>query len=484
MQIYARLRRGQPQSLDAGQCGGERIAKGITELRVGVWILQTARERNATLIGLSGLITPSLDEMVHVATEMERQGFRLPLLIGGATTSRKHTAIKIAPAYEGATVHVLDASRAVDVVGQLTSETARDPFVRKVREEQESDRRRHEEGPPKKLVPYEEALERRLELEWDGLPFERPAFLGRRVLPGYPLQEIVPYIDWSPFFHAWELRGVYPAILDHPERGPAARELFEAGRALLERIVRDRLLTANAVYGFFAANSDGDDVVLYADEAREKELVRFHMLRQQLETADRAPRLALSDFIAPRRTGRADYLGAFAVTAGVNLERLTDEFEREHDDYQSILAKALADRLAEAFAERLHETARREWGYGRDERLSKEDLLKERYRGIRPAPGYPACPDHSEKRILWDLLGAREEAGIALTESCAMYPAASVSGFYFAHPEARYFSVGKIGRDQVAAYAARKGVPVEEVERWLAGNLAYDARPANAPARG
>jgi len=437
-------------------------------------ILQAAQEEKADLIGVSGLITPSLDEMVHVAAEMERAGLRLPLLIGGATTSRKHTAIRIAPAYGGTTVHVLDASRAVDVVGKLVGEASREAFQKRIREEQEESRRRHSDAPKKILLPYPEARRRALRLDWKAATVDRPAFLGRRVLREYPLADLVPYIDWSPFFHAWELRGVYPDILDHPEQGEAARELFEAGRGLLDRIVRERLLTASAVYGFYPANSDGDDIVLYADESRKEELGRLHTLRQQQDTADDRPRLALADFIAPRESGRADYLGAFAVTAGTGLESLVGTFRGEHDDYQSILAKALADRLAEAFAERLHEMAREEWGYGREERLSREEMLKERYRGIRPAPGYPACPDHTEKRTLWRLLDVPGAAGIELTETCVMHPAASVSGLYFAHPEARYFAVGKIGRDQVEAYAVRKGMPVEEAERWLSPILAYE----------
>jgi len=435
-------------------------------------ILRTAIEEKADLIGLSGLITPSLDEMVHVASEMQRRNLHLPLLIGGATTSRKHTAVKIAPAYGGTTVHVLDASRAVEVMSQLVSDASRPAFAARIHEEQEAARRRYAEGPESDLLPIAEARRRALQLDWEAYVPPRPEFLGRRVVRDQPLEELVPYIDWSPFFHVWELRGVYPAILDHPERGAAARELFEAGRALLDRIVREKLLAAHGVYGFFPAWSDGEDVVTRPEESGSRE-VRLHMLRQQAETGDSRPRLALSDFVAPQNGGRPDYIGAFAVAAGQGLAGLVEHFERDHDDYHSILAKALADRLAEAFAERLHEQARREWQYGRDERLSKEELLKEKYRGIRPAPGYPACPDHSEKRTLWELLDPAGSAGIVLTESCAMDPAASVSGFYFAHPETRYFAVGKVGRDQVAEYAARKGMSVAEVERWISGNLGY-----------
>ncbi len=453
-------------------CNGYEIAD-LGVMAPAEKILRTAEEQKADLIGLSGLITPSLDEMVHVASEMERRGLRIPLLIGGATTSRKHTAIRIAPAYGGITVHVPDASRAVEVAGQLVG-SGREAYAAKVREEQEESRRRHLASPRQELLPYPEARRRALRLDWAAAAPERPEFLGRRVLRDYPLDQLVPYIDWSPFFHAWELRGVYPEILDHPEQGEAAQELFRAGRELLDRIVRERLLSAHGVYGLFPAGSDGDDIVLDAGSTRGQETIRLPMLRQQQATPDPRPRLCLSDFIAPRESGREDHLGAFAVTAGAGLEDLVRGFEKAHDDYQAILAKALADRLAEAFAERLHEIVRRAWGYGRDERLSKEDLLKGRYRGIRPAPGYPACPDHSGKRTLWRLLQPEEAAGISLTESCAMHPGASVCGLYFAHPEARYFAVGKIGRDQVGDYAVRKEMAVDEAERWLAPNLAYD----------
>jgi 5-methyltetrahydrofolate--homocysteine methyltransferase len=441
-------------------------------------IIRTAVERKATMIGLSGLITPSLDEMVHVAAEMEHAGLRLPLLIGGATTSRKHTSIRIARAYGGITTHVLDASRAVEVVSQLASDGQRDGFAARVRGLQEDDRRRHAGGPSRPLLSYEEAAARRLRIDWNASPPDAPAFTGRRVLRDFPLRELDAYIDWSPFFHAWELKGVYPAILDHPKYGQAARDLFRDGRALLERIIGERLLTAHGVYGFFPAAGIGDDIALYADERRDGELARFHTLRQQQAPTGDQPRLALADFIAPPDSGRRDYLGAFAVTAGIGADRLAADFERRLDDYHAIMAKALADRLAEAFAERLHEIARRDWGYGAAEGLKKEDLLKERFRGIRPAPGYPACPDHSEKRTLWGLLEVERETSIRLTESCAMHPAASVSGLYFAHPEARYFAVGRIGRDQVAGYASRKGMPVEEVERWLASSLAYEPQSA------
>ncbi len=444
-------------------------------------IIRTAIEQKADLIGLSGLITPSLDEMVHVASEMEHEGLRLPLLIGGATTSRKHTSIRIAPAYGGLTTHVLDASRAVDVVGRLISDRQRGRFAAQVRELQEVDRERHAGAPARALLSYEDAAARRLRIDWNAGPIDLPAFTGQRAWRDYPLRELAGYIDWSPFFHTWELKGVYPAILDHPKYGQAARDLFRDGQALLERIIKERLLRANGVYGFFPAAGIGDDIALYTDERRNTELARFHTLRQQQAPTGDQPRLALADFVAPADSGRRDYLGAFAVTAGIGIEQLAGGFEKEHDDYHAIIAKALADRLAEAFAERLHEIARRDWGYGASETLSKEDLLKERYRGIRPAAGYPACPDHSEKRTLWKVLDVEKETSIRLTESYAMYPAASVSGLYLAHPEARYFALGKIGRDQVAAYADRKGVPVEEVELWLMPVLAYEPRRSITP---
>jgi 5-methyltetrahydrofolate--homocysteine methyltransferase len=360
------------------------------------------------------------------------------------------------------------------------SDGQRDRFTTQIRELQEADRQRHARGPARALLSHEDAAARRLRIDWSVTPPDVPAFTGSRSLRDFPLRELAGYIDWSPFFHTWELKGTYPAILDHPKFGPAARDLLRDGQALLERIIDGRLLTARGVYGFFPAAGVGDDIALYTDEKRNGELARFHTLRQQQEPSGEQPRLALSDFIAPPEAGRKDYLGAFAVTAGIGAEALVARFEKEHDDYHAIMARALADRLAEAFAERLHEMARGDWGYGASEKLSREDLLKERYRGIRPAAGYPACPDHSEKRTLWTLLDVERATSIRLTESCAMLPAASVSGLYFAHPEARYFAVGKIGRDQVAAYAARKGAPIEEVERWLMPVLAYEPRPARA----
>ena len=437
-------------------------------------IIETAIREKADIIGLSGLITPSLDEMVHVAKEMDRRGLKLPLLIGGATTSKRHTAVKIAPAYRRETVHVIDASRAVPVVGSLSAPGSREALDRKNRAEQEEMRRQYESRMVAEILTYEEAGRRKLHVEWDESHVSVPAFTGRRVLKDFPLSELAAYIDWSPFFHTWEMRGRYPDLLQDPVRGPAARELFANAQELLNEIVEKRLLKAHAVYGFYPANSVGDDIVLYVDAGRGGELARFHTLRQQKESQRGKPQFALADFIAPLDSGIVDYIGAFAVTAGYGVQELVQRFESEHDQYNSIMAKALADRLAEAFAEYLHKRARAEWGYGKDENLSHEDLIAEAYRGIRPAPGYPACPDHTEKRILFNLLEAEKATGITLTESFAMLPAASVSGLYFAHREARYFAVSAIGRDQVEAYAARKGMTVSEVERWLSPVLAYD----------
>jgi 5-methyltetrahydrofolate--homocysteine methyltransferase len=453
-------------------CNGYRIVD-LGVMVPAERILRVAREENADLIGLSGLITPSLDEMVHVAEEMERESVRLPLLIGGATTSARHTALRIAPAYEGATVHVADASRAVDVVGQLTGETSGASFVEQVRAGQRALRDRGPAAPPSDLLTYAEAVATRPAIDWERSPIERPEFLGPRVVEDVTLAELVPYIDWTPFFHAWELKGVFPRILDDARYGEAARDLYEQGQRALARIVERQRLVPRATYGFFRAASEGDDLLLFADEARSSVLARLHTLRQQ-QRSDGRPRLALADFVAPRSSGLPDHVGAFAVSAGQGLDEVVREHEEAHDDYQAILAKALADRLAEALAERVHEIARRAWGYGRDEKLSPADLLRERYRGIRPAPGYPACPDHTEKRTLWQLLDVEATTGIVLTESYAMLPAASVSGLYLAHPDARYFAVGRIGRDQVESYAARKGLAVAEIERWLGPNLAYE----------
>jgi 5-methyltetrahydrofolate--homocysteine methyltransferase len=436
-------------------------------------ILRTARETNADMIGLSGLITPSLDEMVHVAREMEREGFKIPLLIGGATTSRVHTAVKIAPHFQQPVVHVLDASRAVGVVSKLKNQETRPAFQEENLEVQEKLRAAHKPA-AQKLLTLDEARRRKPPIDWTGPKPATPDFTGVRVFHSVPLGEIVPYIDWTPFFQAWELAGKYPRILEDAIVGSRAKELLADGQNLLQRIVKEKLLTANAVMGFFPANSVGDDIEVYTDESRSSVLTVFHTLRQQMEKAPGHYNWALADLIAPKETGLTDYLGAFAVTAGLNIEPLLEAFQRDHDDYNSIMAKALADRLAEALAELMHKRARDAWKFGRNENLTPDDLIHERYRGIRPAPGYPACPDHTEKRELFDLLHAEKNAGITLTETFAMSPAASVSGFYFSHPEAKYFAVGKIDRDQVEDYRRRKGMDLRTVERWLRPNLNYD----------
>ena len=433
-------------------------------------ILARANEEKVDMIGLSGLITPSLEEMAYNAKEMARQGFDVPLLIGGATTSKAHTAVKIAPNYPEPVVHVSDASLAVNVVRQLLSKEEKPGFVEKIRQQQQQSREAYEgKKSQKKLLPLEEARKRRTQVDWQTSERPTPDFLGTRVIDPQPLHDLVPVIDWSPFFYTWELKGKYPRIFEDPIVGSKARELFDDAQGLLKDILDNRLLTARAVYGLFPANSVGDDIEVYKDESREEVLATFHTLRQQMDKED--AQYALADFIAPRSTGLADYLGGFAVTTGLGLDALCERFERDHDDYNAIMAKALADRLAEAFAEWLHREVRKAWGYGKDENLSAEELIRERYRGIRPAPGYPACPDHTEKRILFDLLDAERVTGIHLTETCAMMPAASVSGLYFAHPQAKYFAVGKIDHDQIKDYAARKRMDVPTVERWLSSNL-------------
>ena len=447
-------------------------------------ILEAALREKVDIIGLSGLITPSLDEMQHVARELERTGSKLPLLIGGATTSKAHTAVKIAPGYSQPVVHVLDASRAVPVVSNLISREHKPAFVAQLRSDYDRLRSQHAASTAR-LVPLAEARQKGPKLDWSKADLHSPEFSGPRVLEDFPLAELVPFIDWTPFFHTWELRGRYPAIFQHEKHGEEARKLFADAQALLETLVTRRLIVAKAVYGFFPANSLGDDVQLYADPARREPLTRFHFLRQQVEKPPGSAYFCLADFVAPAGAGAAvDHLGAFAVSTGFGLAELVERFKKEHDDYQAIMAEALADRLAEAFAECLHQRARREWGYGRTEHLSTEELIEESYRGIRPAAGYPACPDHTEKRTLWNLLGVEAKTGIKLTESCAMWPGSSVSGLYLAHPEAKYFAVGKLGRDQVVEYHARKGWPLAEVERWLGPWLNYDpaaAQPAGTP---
>jgi 5-methyltetrahydrofolate--homocysteine methyltransferase len=436
-------------------------------------ILERAKAEKADLIGLSGLITPSLDEMVHVAREMERQGFKLPLLIGGATTSRAHTAVKIAPHYSEPVVHVLDASRAVPVTTSLLSEEGKTAFVKQHRADYEALRKAHA-APRQKGVPLATARSRRTPIKWCAEDLPVPAFTGVRVLDNFPLATLREFIDWSPFFHTWGLKGIYPRILDHPEQGAQARQLFAEGNALLDRIIAEKLLRARGVYGLFPASVVGDDVELYTDPTRETVLGQFHFLRQQANREGSEPCRSLADFIAPKETGLSDHIGAFAVTSGICLKQLCDRFRADNDDYNAIMAEALADRLAEAFAECLHKQVRKEWGYGCNEGLSNEDLIEEKYRGIRPAAGYPACPDHTEKGTLWNLLDVQANTSMLLTESFAMWPGSSVSGLYFAHPESRYFSLGKIDRDQVADYAQRKGMTVAEIERWLSQNLNYD----------
>jgi len=434
-------------------------------------ILQTARKENVDIIGLSGLITPSLDEMVHIAKEMQRQGFTIPLLIGGATTSRAHTAVKIEPNYAGATVYVPDASRGVGVAGNLLSADFQTDYIAAVHAEYLEVRERHK-GKEAKTPQHPLADARSNKPAWDGHVPVKPSFLGVRVSDRFPLDTLVWYIDWSPFFQTWELAGRYPKILDDSVVGVEARKLFDDAQVMLHKIISEEWLTARAVIGFFPANSDGDDVIVYQDETRTEVREVLHHLRQQNVKAPGRPNYCLSDFIAPKDQGIADYVGAFAVTTGIGIERKLAEFESDHDDYSAIMLKALADRLAEALAEYMHQAVRTDyWGYAKDEKLGSEQLIEEAYQGIRPAPGYPACPDHTEKAKLFELLNATENAGIVLTESYAMYPASAVSGWYFAHPEAQYFNVGKIGKDQLQDYAKRKGIAEEVAERWLSAHL-------------
>ena len=430
-------------------------------------ILDKAVELGADIIGLSGLITPSLDEMTHVAKEMKRRGMKQPLLIGGATTSRAHTAVKIAPHYDGSVVHVLDASRAVPVVSSLLSTDGLADFVAKNATDQEA-LRQHHAGNASALVSIEEARAKAPKLDFTEIA--KPEFTGVRVLEDFPLAELRAFIDWTPFFHTWELRGVYPKILDHEKYGEQARKIFADANTMLDRIIAEKLLTARGVYGFLPANRIGDDIIVWTDETRTVERTRLHHLRQQVAKDNSDPYRCLADFVAEKGD---DYIAAFAVTSGIGLDELVKKFKAENDDYNAIMAEAVADRLAEAFAECLHKRVRNEWGYGQTEGLSNEDLIAEKYRGIRPAPGYPACPDHTEKQTLWKLLDVESATGIKLTESCAMWPGSSVSGFYFAHPESRYFAVGKLGKDQVADYAARKKMPLAEAERWLGPWLNY-----------
>jgi 5-methyltetrahydrofolate--homocysteine methyltransferase len=449
-------------------------------------ILETAQAENADIIGLSGLITPSLDEMCHVAAEMERQNFNVPLLIGGATTSRVHTAVKIHPNYrKGQAVYVNDASRAVGVAQSLMSAKARPGYVADIRAEYARIAAAHARGEEKKQrLSLEDARANALKLNWSGneLP-QVPSFLGTRVLEDYPIAELTSYIDWTPFFATWELSGKYPAILDDAKYGPAARSLFEDAQAMLRQIASEHWFRASAVYGFWPANSEGDDILVYADATRSKPIAVLHTLRQQLARREGRANIALADFVAPRTSGLADHIGAFMVTAGIGEDDVAERFKLANDDYSAIMVKALADRLAEAFAERLHQRVRKEfWAYAPDEAMTNVELIGETYRGIRPAPGYPAQPDHSEKATLFKLLDGERRIGVKLTESFAMWPGASVCGLYFSHPESHYFGVGKIERDQVEDYAKRKGWSVAEAEKWLAPVLNYDPLAAARPA--
>ena len=439
-------------------------------------ILDTAIEEDADMIGVSGLITPSLEEMANVAREMKRRNFSIPLLIGGATTSRAHTAIKIEPHYETACVWVKDASRAVGVAQSLVSKELVDGFLAKVRNEYADVRERHKHrGPGKKLVTLEHARSHRFTCDWANYDPPQPVKPGITVFNDYPLDELREIIDWTPFFQAWELAGHYPAILSDEVVGPQASELFADAQAMLDRIVTEKWLTARAVIGFWPAANDMDDVEIYTDETRKKPLAMLHHLRQQADKPVERPDLCLADFITPKSFGKPDWIGGFAVTAGLGIEPHLERFHADHDDYSSIILKALADRFAEAFAERMHQRVRKEfWGFVPDENLDNQALIAEEYQGIRPAPGYPACPDHTEKATLFKLLDATNNAGIELTEGFSMYPAAAVSGWYFSHPGSQYFVVGRLGKEQVKDYARRKGWTLAEAERWLASNLDYE----------
>jgi 5-methyltetrahydrofolate--homocysteine methyltransferase len=438
-------------------------------------IIEAAKREKVDIIGLSGLITPSLDEMVHVAKEMEREGMTLPLLIGGATTSRIHTAVKIDPMYSGPVVHVLDASRSVPVASEFINPDTRVAFRARVKKEYVEMRKDHEGRQQlKNYIPLVEARRNKVKIDWDSIQIAKPSFIGKRVLVNYPIDEIAKYIDWTPFFQTWMLYGRYPEIFKDEKVGVEAQKLYADAQTMLARIIAGRKLSANGVLAFYPAQStDTDDVLLYKKDSDEV-LTKLHFLRQQNKKAKDLPNFCLSDFIAPQSSGKKDYIGMFAVTAGIGLEKLVAEYKAKQDDYSEIMAKALADRLAEAFAELLHTKVRKEfWGYATSENLSVDELIKETYQGIRPAPGYPACPDHTEKQTIFDLLEAEKEVGITLTESFAMYPTAAVSGYYFSNPESKYFGLGKIEKDQVVEYANRKGKSLEETEKWLSPNLSY-----------
>jgi 5-methyltetrahydrofolate--homocysteine methyltransferase len=438
-------------------------------------IMQVAREEKADIIGLSGLITPSLEEMARAATEMQREGFTIPLLIGGATTSRVHTAVKIEPGYNGVTIWVPDASRSVSVCSNLLSEEQRKNYIESVKQEYEKVRVQHKEKKGQPLLTLGEARKNGLKTDWKHYVPPKPSFIGVKMFQNYPLQELVPCIDWTPFFQTWELSGRYPAILQDKIVGEAARNLFQDAQAMLKIIIAEKWLQASAMIGLFPADTvNSDDIEIYSDESRTKAEAVFHCLRQQNVKPQGNPNQCLADFIAPKDSGVKDYIGVFAVTAGIGIDARVKALEEKHDDYNAIMLKALADRLAEAFAEHMHLRVRKEfWGFAPDENLDNEALVAEKYRGIRPAPGYPACPDHTEKGALFKHLKA-PEVGITLTESFAMLPAAAVSGYYFSHPESRYFAVGKIAKDQAEDYARRKGMSLAEVERWLAPVSGYD----------
>lgn len=446
-------------------------------------ILEVARKENVDVIGLSGLITPSLDEMVHVAKEMERLGMTTPLMIGGATTSRAHTAVKIDPSYSGPVVHVLDASKSVPVAQSLISKDQREGTQSRIKAEYEQFRIDYKNRKKDKhFATLEKARANRFKVEYDSIV--KPSFLGTKVFDDFPLEQLRKRIDWTPFFLTWELVGKYPTIFDDKIIGSEAKKLFDDANRMLDEVISKKLLKARGVIGFYEANAVGDDVVVQTynytsphntPETTSGNEMTFHFLRQQNEKAADQPYLCLADFIAPKETGKQDYMGMFAVTAGIGIEPLIEAYEKDHDDYNSIMIKAIADRLAEAMAERMHELVRKEyWGFAKDEQLTDEEIIREKYDSIRPAPGYPACPDHTEKRKLFDLLQAEQTTGITLTESYAMYPTAAVSGFYFANPGSKYFAVGKIQKDQVEEYAKRKDVSVEYVEKWLSPNLGYD----------
>jgi 5-methyltetrahydrofolate--homocysteine methyltransferase len=439
-------------------------------------IIEAAKREKVDIVGLSGLITPSLDEMVHVAKEMQREKMDLPLLIGGATTSRIHTAVKIDPVYDGAVVHVLDASRSVPVASELISTETRAGFKEKTKLEYKGLRKDHESRQQEKnYITLQAARKNRVPIDWNTQVLTKPTFLGTKVFLEYPLEEIRKYIDWTPFFQTWMLYGRYPGIFNDEKVGVEAKKLFNDAQSMLDKIIKEKSLKANGVIGFYPASATPtDDVTLFTDDDRKTELTTLHFLRQQNKKAQNLPNFCLGDFVAPAETGKKDYVGMFAVTAGVGIEALIEKYKADHDDYSEIMVKALADRFAEAFAEMMHERVRKEyWGYVKDETLTEEQLIKEEYQGIRPAPGYPACPDHTEKQTIFELLDAEAKAGIKLTESYAMYPASSVSGYYFASPESKYYGLGKIDRDQVTEYAQRKKMDLKEVERWLAPVLAY-----------